>query len=118
VRGEVGIVYTPETQRFCYAQQESTDLYTRAMWGAYRGFFDVNIQADWVHVDDIADYRILYLPYPIMLAEASARALRAWVMAGGTLISEGCPAYFGDRGHVGPVQPNYGMDVLFGAREA
>ncbi len=118
VRGEVGIVYAPETQIFCYAQQENTDLYTRAMWGAYRGFFDANIQADWVHIDDIADYRILYVPYPVMLSQRSAGALQGWVAAGGTLVSEGCPAYFGDRGHVGTVQPNYGLDALFGVRES
>jgi beta-galactosidase len=33
------------------------------------------------------------------------------------LICEGLPAYFGDRGHVGTVQPNFGLDALFGARE-
>ncbi|NLD43014.1 MAG: beta-galactosidase [Chloroflexi bacterium] len=118
VRGEVGIVYAPEAQIFAYAQQGNTDLYTQALWGAYQGFFDANIQADWVHVDDIAAYDLLYLPYPIMLSEASAAALRDWVAAGGVLVSEGCPAYFGQHGHVGVVQPNYGLDALFGAREA
>lgn len=29
----------------------------------------------------------------------------------------GLPGYFGDRGHVGEVQPNLGLDRLFGARE-
>lgn len=52
-----------------------------------------------------------------MLSEATATRLRQWVEGGGTLISEGCPAYFGDRGHVGTVQPNLGLDELFGARE-
>jgi beta-galactosidase len=40
------------------------------------------------------------------------------VAAGGTLIAEGCPGYFGDRGHVGTTQPNLGLDELFGARES
>ena len=30
----------------------------------------------------------------------------------------GCLAYFGDHGHVGTVQPNYGLDEVFGARES
>jgi beta-galactosidase len=34
------------------------------------------------------------------------------------LVSEGCPGYFGDRGHVGTVQPNLGLDELFGVRES
>jgi beta-galactosidase len=33
------------------------------------------------------------------------------------LISEGTPGYFGDGGTVGTVQPNLGLDQLFGARE-
>jgi beta-galactosidase len=33
------------------------------------------------------------------------------------LISEGLPGYFGNHGHVETVQPNYGLDELFGARQ-
>jgi beta-galactosidase len=53
-----------------------------------------------------------------MLSQPTAEKLRDWVAAGGTLIAEGCPAYFGDRGHVGIVQPNYRLDEVFGARES
>ena len=37
---------------------------------------------------------------------------------GGILVSEGLPGYFGDRGKAGVVQPNLGMDRLFGAKES
>ena len=33
------------------------------------------------------------------------------------MVSEGLPAYFGDHGHVGATQPNYGLDEVFGARQ-
>ncbi len=52
-----------------------------------------------------------------MLTEAHSNKLVHWVKDGGILISEGCPAYFGDRGKVGPLQPNFGLDMLFGASE-
>ncbi|MCS6759429.1 MAG: beta-galactosidase trimerization domain-containing protein [Candidatus Devosia euplotis] len=87
------------------------------MWGAYRGFFDNDIQADWMHVDHIADYDTIYAPYPIMLTSEHAKSLANWVEAGGTLISETTPSYFGDRGKVGTMQPNNGIDTIFGARE-
>ena len=118
VKGEVGIVYVPETQFFTYAQQGSTEYYSQSMQGIYQGFFDDNIQADWVHIDHIDEYEFLYLPFPAMLTQKTVDKLRAWVDAGGTLICEGCPGYFGDGGHVGTVQPNLGLDKLFGVKES
>ena len=118
VKGDIGIVYVPETQIFTYAQQGNTDFYAKSMHGVYRGFFDENVQADWVHIEDIEDYDLLYLPFPVMLNQATVDRLRAWVGAGGTLITEGCPGYFDGVGHVGPTQPNLGLDALFGVRES
>lgn len=118
VKGDIGIVYVPESQLHCHAQQGNTDFYSESVRGGYQGFFDNNIQPDWVHIDDIDEYELLYLPYPVMLTEAHCGKLIEWVNSGGSLISEGCPAYFGDRGKVGTTQPNFGLDMLFGASEA
>jgi len=118
VKGQIGILYLPETQFFTYAQQGSTEYYAQSMQGAYQGFFDNSIQADWVRIDHIDEWDTLYLPFPVMLKQQTADMLRAWVKAGGTLIAEGCPGYFGDGAHVGLTQPNLGLDELFGARES
>ena len=120
VKGDIGLLVAPEAQAFDYllSHEGNFDTYAAAMWGAYRGFFDNNIQADWVHIDDIDAYDTLYAAYPIALTSENAARLAAWVKAGGTLISEACPGYFGDRGRVGTVQPNNGLDAVFGAREA
>jgi len=114
----VGILLVPETQLFTYAQQGDTDYYAGSMHGAYQGFFDNNIQADWVRLENIDEYALIYLPFPVMLERETAERLRAWVEAGGVLVAEGCPGYFGERGHVGTTQPNLGLDELFGARES
>jgi beta-galactosidase len=132
IKGEVGIIYVPETQFFTYAQQGNTSFYSQSMQGAYRGFFDNNIQADWVHINHIDEYdsmfssqfrfsdenKFLYLPFPVMLTQKIADKLRNWVDAGGTLVSEGCPGYWNDQGHVGTIQPNLRLDELFGVRES
>jgi beta-galactosidase len=118
VRGEVGILLAPETELYTYAQQGSTDYYARSMHGAYQGFFDLNVQADFCRLEQIDEYKLLYLPFPVMLKQATADALIAWVEAGGVLVAEGCPGYHGDLGHVGATQPNLGLDALFGARES
>jgi beta-galactosidase len=118
VQGQIGILFVPETQRFLYAQQGNAAYYGHSMHGVYQGFQDRNIQADWVHVDDMAGYDLIYLPIPVMLAQATADRLCSWVEQGGVLIAEGCPGYFGDGGHVGRRQPNLGLDRLFGVQES
>ena len=117
VQGDIGLIFVPESEMFNYVQQGSTDFYAQSIRGAYQAFFDSNIQADFVSLDDIAKYKIVYLPYPLMLKHATVERLKKYVEDGGTLVSEGLPAYFGDQGRAGPAQPNYGLDRVFGARE-
>ena len=92
VKGDIGLVFAPESELFNYVQQGDTSFYAQSIRGAYQAFFDSNIQADFVSVDDIGGYKIVYLPYPVMLSDK----LRKYV----------------------EVQPNYGLDELFGARES
>jgi beta-galactosidase len=117
VKGDVGIVYVPESQDFNAVQSGRPDNYNQSVQGAYEAFFDSNIQADFVSIDDIAEYPLVYLPYPEMLKKSTADKLRDYVAKGGKLVSEGVPGYFGDTATVGTTQPNLGLDQLFGARE-
>ncbi|HVS51028.1 MAG TPA: alpha-amylase family protein [Opitutaceae bacterium] len=130
IQGDVGIVFVQEAADFAAVQGSGSggggrgaaaegggNNYAASLQGAYQAFFDSNIQADFVSVDDLARYPLVYLPYPEHLRRATAEKLRAYVAAGGTLVSEGCPGYFGDGGRVGTVQPNLGLAELFGARE-
>jgi len=118
IRGQVGVLVVPETQHLLYALQGNSASYAKSVQGAYRGFFDINIQADLVRPEHIDEYDLLYLPVPVALSPSTADRLIDWVNAGGTLISEGVPGYFNDRAHVGTRQPNMGLDELFGAAES
>jgi beta-galactosidase len=146
VKGDVGIVFVQEAEDFNSVQSggaatvggrggrgaaaaggrgtaasagggSAAGAYVQSLQGAYQAFFDSNIQADFVSVDHIGEYPMIYLAYPEMLKKSTADKLRDYVAKGGKLISEGCPGYFGDGGTVGTVQPNLGLDELFGARE-
>lgn len=117
IKGDVGIVFVPESERFNYAQQGDTKFYAESTAGAYIAFFDSNIQADYVHIDNISEYSVVYLPYPVALSKATVAKLRSYVEQGGYLISEGLPGYFDQNGHAGQKQPNLGLDEVFGARE-
>ncbi|MBV9812511.1 MAG: beta-galactosidase, partial [Acetobacteraceae bacterium] len=107
VRGEIGILVVREAQDFDYGLnfERKEKPYPAAMWGAFRGLLENGVQPDWVIFEDIDGYDLLYFPYPIMLTAAQAGRLARWVEAGGKLIAEACPGYFGDHGHVGPRQP-------------
>ena len=134
VRGDVGIVFVQESDDFSVVQggggagpgaggraaagAGGGANYVQSAQGAYQAFFDSNIQADFVGINDIGEYPMIYLPYPGMLRQATADKLRDYVAKGGKLVSEGCPGYFGDSGTVGVVQPNLGLDQVFGARES
>ena len=120
VRGDIGIVVAPESQLYMHAYGDGgfdRNTYPDSVHGAYRAFFDNNIQADWVPLDRIGHYDVLYMPNPIMLSDDTVAALTEWVAAGGTLISEGAPGYIRDHGIVGETQPFRGLDEVFGARE-
>lgn len=117
VKGDVGIVFVPESQIFAQVLHGEPSYYYKSVFGAYQAFFDSNIQADFVQIDHITEYPMVYLPYPIMLNQSSARNLVEYVKQGGVLVSEGNPAYWGDGATVGTVQPNLGLDKLFGARQ-
>jgi beta-galactosidase len=118
IRGDLGILVIPESQIHCYVSEDNTDFYYDSISGAYRAFLFSNIQADFVYGEHMgSDHEVLYLPYPVMLPEKTVDALKAWVSNGGHLISEGLPAYFGDRGRAGAQQPNYGLDDLFGVKQ-
>jgi beta-galactosidase len=117
VKGDVGLLFIPESELFNYAQQGDTAYYAQSIRGAYQAFFDSSIQADFVVLEDIDEYKLIYLAFPVMLKQETADRLKKYVQNGGTLICEGLPGYFGDRGHVGVAQPNLGLDALFGARE-
>jgi beta-galactosidase len=124
VKGDVGIVFVQESDDFNSVQTSGSGrggtggAYSQSVQGAYQAFFDSNIQADFVSIDDIGEYPLIYLPYPEMLKKSTAEKLRDYVAKGGKLVSEGCPGYFGDGGTAGTVQPNLGLDQLFGARES
>jgi beta-galactosidase GanA len=93
-----------------------------SMMGFYRALFEQNIQVDFVHPDEIvagraADYQVIFLGYPLMLQQPVADALKAFVKAGGTVISEARPAWNDERGYANTRIPGAGLDDVFGVRE-
>lgn len=118
IRGEMAILFVPDSQVYCTAFNGTPEFYAGSIEGAYQGFFDHNIQVEFAKIYQIDKYKVLYLPYAVLLPSDIVAALIKWVEAGGVLIAEGCPGYFDESGKAGLVQPNHGLDRMFGCRES
>jgi beta-galactosidase len=92
------------------------------MLGPYRAMFPTGIQIDYIHVDQIAKgeaskYRMIYLPYPLMLSRPVADGLVAYVRNGGHLVAEARAAWNDETGFATPVIPGMGLSEVCNCRE-
>jgi beta-galactosidase len=130
VRAEVAIVYNPLSymvggRRPPYAsgaQGESAAIERNSMLGPYRALFPTSVPVDFIHIDEIAAgsaarYKMVYLPYPLMINERTARALRRYVEGGGALVSEARLAWNDDTGRAKDIIPGFGLHEVCGCRE-
>lgn len=93
-----------------------------SMLGLHRAFFEEQIPVDFVHPDDVSQnrlgqYKILFLPYPVMLSRGVAEGLRRYIENGGTAVAEARLAWNDERGFSSDVVPGFGLAEVFGARE-
>lgn len=89
--------------------------------GTYKALWEENIPVDVVRSDrglsleDISDYKILYLPFQIMLSQEAAEVLEQYVFNGGWLVADAKTALMDDRDFGYEVSPGAGLDKVFGA---
>lgn len=121
VKGEVAILILEEAQIFGFIQSGINDFYNhyygQCIKGAYEALLDANIQCDFVRMEDIGDYDLIYVPYPVAIPDDKMKQLGDWINQGGNLVAEGCYGYFNGRGHAHTVQPNRGFEEIFGCKE-
>ncbi len=130
IRAEVAIVYNPLSymvggRRPPYSaggQGETPSMERNSMLGPYRALFPLSVPVDFIHIDEVASgkasrYKLLYLPYPLMINETTGRALREYVQNGGSLVSEARLAWNDERGRAKEIIPGYGLHEVCGCRE-
>jgi beta-galactosidase len=93
-----------------------------SLLGAYRAFFEKQIPVDFVdpaaqNGERLDQYKILFLPFPVMLSESVAAEAKDYIAGGGTVVAEARLAWNNERGFASPVIPGFGLDEVFGARE-
>ncbi len=130
-RSEVAVVYNP-LAHFVGGRQRATPyggpqgevagIESDSLLGVYRALFPTNVSLDFVHADhlkasELASYKVVVLPYPLMMPAAAATELREYVRAGGALVVEARAGWNDERGRAADVIPGLGLAEVVGARE-
>ena len=132
VGAQVAVVYNPlshfvggRQRATAYAgpQGEVAGIERDSLLGIYRALFPTNVPLDYVHADrltaaELARYRLVVLPYPLMLSGRTAAELREYVRAGGALVAEARAGWNDERGRAAEVIPGLGLAEVVGARES
>ncbi len=93
-----------------------------SLFGYYRPFFERNVPVDFLHVMDLekgdwGKYRLLIVPYAVMLSTRAAEEIQRFSAAGGYVLAEARTAWNNERGWATDVIPGGGLDKTFGCRE-
>jgi beta-galactosidase len=105
----------PSLSRLGNAERDS-------LLGLHRAFFEQQTPVDFVHAEDViqnrlSQYKILFLPYPVMLSKDVAEGVVRYIRNGGTAVAEARLAWNDEHGFASEVIPGFGLAEIFGARE-
>lgn len=95
---------------------------SESLQGLHRAFYEQGIKVDFLDVSDLKekakDYRLIILPYPVMISRPYISELIKYVEGGGTLLCEARAGWLDEKGQAFPTIPGGGLDQIFGCREA
>ena len=123
VKAQVGIVYNPLTQMVGGMQRRDyPSALTNSLIGYFQSFANHNIPVDFIHREhidknELSQYKLIILPYPIMVTQKTADGIREFVRNGGYVLVEARAAWNDDRGFASEIIPGLGLHEVFGVRE-
>ncbi len=118
---KVGIVFNRLAQ-LVGGQRGGGDNYHDHLVGYYRAFAENNVPVEFVHREDlerdeVSQYDLLIVPYPLLMTRASAEGLKRYVEQGGRAVAEARLAWNDERGFASDITPGLGLHEVFGVRE-
>jgi len=129
-RAEVAILYNPLAhmvggQQTFTGEGQTVGLnnLSESLQGIHKAFFERGIPADFLHVMDLtperwSQYKLLIVPYPVMMSQPDVKKLISYAEAGGTLVSEARCGWVDERGFSSEVIPGGGLHEVLGCRES
>jgi beta-galactosidase len=122
-RAEAAIVFSPLTPLAGgYDEEGSRTAMHESVAGYHRMFFERNLPVDVLSSrelaqDNLQQYKLVIVPYPLMMTEEEAGTLKDYVAAGGHLFVEARAGWVDEKGHAEAKVPGFGWDGLLGVRE-
>ena len=102
-------------------QSEVAGIERNSVLGVYRALFPSNVPVDFIHINELASaagrYKLIYLPFPLMIPQGSAARLTEFVRAGGALVAEARLGWNDERGWASEIIPGLGLHEVMGCRE-
>jgi beta-galactosidase len=120
---EAAIVFSPLVPLLGgYDEENSRTAMHKALAGYHRMFFERNIPVEVLSSRELAGqnlqkYKLIVLPYPLMMTNEEAMALREYVEKGGHLFVEARPGWVDEEGHAEPAIPGFDWTQMLGVRE-
>ena len=123
VKAEIGIVYNPLSQMVGGMQRRDyPGAHTNSLIGYFRAFADQNVPVDFIHrkhleKQELSQYKLVIVPWPIMITKDAAEGIRAFVENGGHVLAEARIGWNDERGYASEIIPGLGLHEVFGVRE-
>lgn len=121
-RAEAAVVFSPLAPLVGGYDESNRLAMHQAIAGYHRMFFERNVRLDVLSSRELAEdhlerYKLVIVPYPLMLTDEEASTLQRYVASGGHLFVEARPGWIDERGHAQPRVPGFGWDAMLGVRE-
>jgi beta-galactosidase len=123
-QAQAAIVFSPLVPLLGgYDEEQSRNAMHKALAGYHRMFWERNVPVDVLSSrelpkDDLAKYRLIVLPYPLMMTRPEADSLREYVQEGGYLFVEARPGWVNEDGHAEGAVPGFGWTQMMGVKES
>lgn len=118
-QAEIGVLFSPQTHYLHWAQEGTARRAADALQGYCRALVRRSLPyrvLEEEHLDELEGLRVLFMPRTLVVDDASADRIGAWVRTGGTLVCESECGAFGSNGIYRYPEDRFLRD-LAGARE-
>jgi beta-galactosidase GanA len=122
-QAEAAIIFSPLVPLLGgYDEENTRTAMHKALAGYHRMFFERNIPVEILSSRELAShdlqkYKLIVLPYPLMMTQDEASALKSYVENGGHLFMEARPGWVNEDGHAEGAIPGFGWTDMTGVGE-